>query len=78
LAVGVAGEVEPVAAPAFAVVGGGEEAVDDRGESLGGVVGFEGGEFGGGGGEAGEVVGDAAEQGALIGPGVGGEFGFVS
>ena len=65
--VGVAGEVEPVAAPAFAVVGGGEEAVDEFGVGVGGRVGGEGFDFGGGGGETGEVEADAADESAPVG-----------
>ena len=89
LRVGVAGDVEPEAAPAFAVAGGGEEAVDGAG--VGGVRGGRGrdGESGrggdggklteeglhlfGGGWKAREVVGDTTEEGAGIGGGSGGE-----
>jgi hypothetical protein len=46
----VADDVEPVAAPAFAVGGGGEEAVDERFVGVGGGVLEEGFDFGGGGG----------------------------
>lgn len=48
--VGVAGLVQPLARPAFAELGGGEEAVDD---------GFVGLGLGGVGREAGEIEGDA-------------------
>ena len=65
--VGVAGDIEPVAAPAFAVVRGIQEAVDDAGEGVGRVVGEEGGDVVGRGREAGEVEGGAAEEGAFVG-----------
>ena len=76
LGVGVAGNIEPVTAPAFAVGGGGEEAVDEGG--VGGIgifkrIRFEGGDLGRGGREAGEVEGEAADQRAAVGSGVGGE-----
>ena len=61
LAVGIAGEIEPEAGPAFAVMGRGEEAVDNFGEGGGRAVGEEGGGFGGGGRETGEIEGDAAK-----------------
>ena len=67
LVVGIAGDVEPVTAPALAVVRGGEEAVYDFGEGVGGVVGFEGGDFLWGGREAREVEGGAADEGAAVG-----------
>ena len=87
LGVGVAGDVEPVAAPAFAVAGTGEEAV--YGASVGGGRrdgergrGGDGVEFSeegvhlfGGGRESGEVVSDAAEEGTGVGGGGGGEVG---
>ena len=63
VAVGVAGLVEPPAAPAFAVVGALEEAVDEFGVGLVGGVGEEGGDFFRGRGEAGEVERDAADEG---------------
>ena len=72
VAVGVAvvDGVEPVAGPAFAVLGAGEETVGECGG--GGVrVGVEGGDedggFGVGGREAGEVVGEPADEGARVG-----------
>jgi hypothetical protein len=74
--VGVAGEVEPFAGPAFAVLRGGEETVD------GGLVvlaaGFdEGGGFFGGRGQTDEVEGDPAEErGGVSGRGRGEPFGF--
>ena len=64
---GEADDVEPVLAPAFAVVGGGEEAVDDSGPGVGGFIGEEGGDFGGGGGEACEVEGYAADKSGAVG-----------
>ena len=51
--VAVAGDIEPVAAPMFAVAEAGEEAVDDGFVSVGGGVGEEGGGVGGGGRQAG-------------------------
>ena len=74
--VGVAGDVEPVAGPARAVLGRGEEAVDEVAEGVGGVVGEEGGDFGGGGWEAGEVEGGAADEGVAVGGRGGGEVVF--
>ena len=76
LGVGVAGDIEPVAAPAFTVGRGGKQAVDEGG--VGGVgiterIGFEGDDLGFGGWEAGEVEGEAADQRAAIGSGVGAE-----
>jgi len=56
--VGVAGLIEPVAGPAFAELGRGEEAVDD---------GFVGLGFDGVGREAGEIERDAAELGEAAG-----------
>ena len=67
LAVGVAGEVEPVAAPALAVLRRGEQAVDHFFESLRRVVGQEGVDFLRRGRQAGEVEGGAAEQRDLVG-----------
>ena len=64
--VAVAGDVEPVAAPALAVGRRCEETVDHLGEGLGGGVLFEGGDLGGGGRKAGEVEGGATDQGALV------------
>ena len=57
-----ADDVEPVAAPAFAIARGGEEAVDDFLVGGGGGVGQEGGDFLGGRGKAGQVDGHAAEE----------------
>lgn len=70
----VAGEVEPVGGPFFAEVGGGEEAGDfllPGGFGVGFPGGFEGVEFGKGGGEADEVEREAAEEEGGLGLGVG-------
>ena len=75
LGVGVAGDVEPEAAPAFAVAGGGEEAVDGAGVGVGRAVGEEGGDFGGRRGEACQVIGDTAQERAGVGGGGGREAG---
>ena len=64
---GVAGEIEPVAAPAFPELGGGEEAIDERGDGVWGGIAEEGIEFGLGGGEADEIEGEAADEVAAIG-----------
>ena len=61
--IGVASGIEPVAAPAFAVGWGSEEAIDDAGEGLWGDIGDEVADFLWGRGEAGEVVSGAAEEG---------------
>ena len=65
--VAVAGDVEPVAPPAFAVVGGFEELVDEVGEGVGGGVGDEGVDLGGCGGEADEVEVGAADEAVFVG-----------
>ena len=59
-------------ASAFAVVGRGEEAIDEAVVGIGARVVEEGGEFGGGGGKAGEVEGEAADEGWFVGFGGGG------
>ena len=72
--IGVAGEVEPAAGPAFAVVGRFQEVIDDDGEGLGGWVGGElVGDFDGR-RKADEVEVDAADEG--VGIGLGGEVVF--
>ena len=78
MAVGVAGEVEPVAGPAFAVLGASQEAVDDGGEGLGGRIRDEGGQLFGRRGEAGEVNRNATEESAFVGGDVGGEAGLFT
>ena len=65
--VGVAGDVEPVAAPAFAVVGRGEEPVDDPGEGVGALVGQEVLDLGFRRGQADQVERGAAEKRAPVG-----------
>ena len=71
--VGVAGDIEPVAAPTFAVGRGGEEAIDELGVSVRRGVGYKGVDLRGGGRESGEIEAEAADKGAPIGGGVGGE-----
>jgi len=58
----VAGDIEPVAGPAFAVVWGGEEFVDNFGEGIGGFVFFECFDLIEGGREASEVEVGAADE----------------
>ncbi len=77
LGVGVAGDVEPVATPSFAVVGTVEESLDQAGD--GGGIGAVGGRSGGlgfggefldfliRGGQACECFGEATDQGARVG-----------
>ena len=65
--IGIAGGVEPVAAPTFAVVGRGEEAVDLLAVGVGALVGHEGVDFGRGGREANEVEGESPEEGSFVG-----------
>ena len=69
--VGVAGDVEPVAGPAFAVVWGGEEFVDYFCEGVGSFVFFKGFDLIEGGWEAGEVEIGAADEIVFGGWGVG-------
>ena len=71
--VGVAGYVEPFAAPAFTVVGRGEQAIDDFREGVGGVIGQEGLGFFGGGREADKIERGAAEERDFVGGAVGPE-----
>ena len=76
LRVGVAGDVEPVTAPAFAEGRRGEETVD---EFLGGLrvaVGDESGDFGGGGLVAGEREREATDDHFTSGLRIEGEAGF--
>ena len=67
LVVGIAGYIEPVAAPAFAVARAGQQTVYYFFERVRRFVGEEGVDLFGRGREAGEIVGGAAEEGALIG-----------
>ncbi len=69
--IGVAGDIEPVAGPAFAVAGGVEELFDGGGVVFGGGVLEEGVDLLGGGGEAGEVIVEPAEERARVGWGCG-------
>ena len=69
--VGIAGDVEPEAAPALTVAGRGEQSVDDFGEGVRGTIVEEGVDFVGGGRKTGEVVGGAADEGAFVGGGRG-------
>ena len=71
--IGVAGEVEPVASPAFAVVRGGEEFVDEIGPGVGGIVVDEGGDLRGSWREAEKVEVGAADEGVAVCLGSGGE-----
>ena len=70
--IAVAGEVEPVASPFFAVARGGEQAVDFVLPGVGGFVVEEEIGFGLGGGQAEKVVGGAPQEGEAVG---GGRFG---
>ncbi len=54
--VGIAGNVEPEAAPLFAIARRVEESVDDFGESVGRIVAFESGDFCGRGRQTSEIV----------------------
>ena len=65
--VGVAGDIEPPAAPAFTVAGRSEEAVDHLGEGIWGVVFEKLGDFCGSGWEASEIVGRSSNEGSSIG-----------
>ena len=65
--VGIPREIEPVAGPAFAVSRRGEQAVDDLGVGVGGLVFGEGDDFLGRGREAGEVEADASDPGMSVG-----------
>ena len=65
--IGIADHVEPVPAPAFAVLLGGEHLVDPVFEGFGRIVGDEGRDFLAGSGKAGEVEGGAAEESGFVG-----------
>jgi len=67
LVVGVARDIEPVTAPALAVTGRGEQAVDHGGEGVGGFVADEGVDLGGRGWETGQIEIRAADEGAAVG-----------
>ena len=69
--VGIAGDVEPVAAPTLTVVRRGEEPVDDPGERVGALVGEEILDLGFRRRQADQIERGAAEQGALVGRGDG-------
>ena len=45
LGIGVAGYIQPVPSPAFAVVRRGQQAIDDFREGIGGAVGLKRGDF---------------------------------
>lgn len=62
---GEAGDIEPMAAPAFAEFGAGEEVIDDGFEGGGRGIGEEDFHFLGRGREAEEVIVDSAEEGML-------------
>ena len=68
-AVGEAGEVEPVAAPALAEVRRGEKRVNETLVSVGADVADEGVDGGEVGREAGEVEAETADEGAAVGGG---------
>lgn len=67
LVVGVAGDIEPVAAPAFAIAGGGEQAVDDVFPGTRGAVALEGEDLFDGGWQAREIEEGAADESAAAG-----------
>ena len=70
LGVGVAGDVEPMASPAFAVPGGVEQAVNESAGCTGAVTGGFGDEavdLGGFGGKAGEIEAEASDEGVWVG-----------
>ena len=70
---GEAHDIEPLAAPVFAIVGAGEQPVDQPFVRIGLGIGDEGRDLGGGGGEAGEIVLESADQLAATGGRSGGE-----
>ncbi len=74
LGVGVAGHVEPVPAPALAVGGRGQQAIDHLGVGVGRGVVFERFDLVGRGRQAGQVECRAAQQRAPIGPRRGTQF----
>ena len=67
LRVGVARDIEPEAAPAFAVARRGEKTIHDTGVGIGRAVFEKCLHLGGRRREAGEIVGDATEEGARVG-----------
>ena len=69
--VGIAREIEPLHRHALAVLRQGQQAVHLLLVGVGGLVGEEGVDFGGGGRQAGEVEADAAQQGGAVGLGRG-------
>ena len=66
LAVGVAGEVEPVASPTFAVGRVVEQVIDEPGVGVGGVVGEEGLYLRGSGRQTEQIEVEAADERALV------------
>lgn len=77
VAVGVSCEIEPMAAPVFAVVRGGEIALDHAGIGVRSGIGEEEGEFVGRGWDTGEVESNASDEGGLMGFRIGGEVSFL-
>ena len=74
VAIGVAGDIEPVGGHTFAVAGGSEEAIDDLGQGVGRAIGEKRIDFREGRREAGEVEGKPANKGGAVGCGLGCEF----
>ena len=74
VAVGIAGDIEPIGGHAFAVAGGSEEAIDDLGQGAGRAVGEKRVDFREGRREASEVEGKPANKGGAVGLGLGCEF----
>src|SRR5207249_3280574 len=72
-----ADNVEPVAAPAFAVVRRREETLDEGFVGIRPRVGDEGGDLLGSGRQPGEVEGNATDERGAVGLGCGGEVVFV-
>ena len=77
VALGEADDVEPVAAPLFAVVRRGQQTVDDFLPGVGRFVGEEGVDLFGSGRQAGEVEGDAADERGAVGGRRGFQSGFL-
>ncbi len=76
VAVGVAGEVEPVGGQAFAVARRGEEAIDRAFVGIRAGIPHEARDFVGSGGQTSQIEGDAAQQGGGVGLGLGRELAF--
>lgn len=66
IAIGVAGQVEPMAAPAFAKVWGSQELIDESGPTLRGRISGKGGGSFRGWGQAEEIQAEAADERARI------------